>query len=62
MAGAFFPETIRLRAPKGLAGAVKQAAQQRHQTACEWARQTLLKGLEAQGFTLPPDDEAERRQ
>lgn len=53
MSGAYFPETFRVRVPEGLPGAVKQAAEQRHQTPGEWARRALLEGLKAQGISFP---------
>src|SRR5262245_33482541 len=42
-----FPETLRLRAPRGLPAAVAVAARHRHMTPSEWARQSILRCLEA---------------
>jgi hypothetical protein len=47
-----FPTSLHLRVPQGLPKAVQQAAKQRHQTPAEWLRQTLLRGLEAEGVRL----------
>jgi hypothetical protein len=47
-----FPDSLRLRVPKGLPAAMQQAAKQRHTTPSEWARQALLRGLEADGVQL----------
>jgi len=47
-----FPTSLHLRVPHGLPKAVQQAAKQRHQTPAEWLRQTLLRGLEAEGGRL----------
>jgi hypothetical protein len=47
-----YPDKIRLRVPRGLPEALRLAAKQRHTTASEWARQALLRGLEAQGVQL----------
>ena len=47
-----FPDSMRLRVPRGLPAAVQQAAKQKHTTAAEWARQALLRGLEAEGVQL----------
>jgi hypothetical protein len=47
-----FPDRLRLRTPPGLRGAIEAAARQRHTTPAEWARQTLLRGLEADGVRL----------
>jgi hypothetical protein len=47
-----YDETLRLRAPRGLHAALQLAARQRHTTSAEWARQTLLQGLEAAGVRL----------
>jgi hypothetical protein len=50
-----FPDKMRLRTPKGLPRAIEIAAAARHQTTSEWARQALLRGLEADGITLLAD-------
>jgi hypothetical protein len=47
-----FPDKLRLRVPRGLPAALKLAAIQRHTTPAEWARQALLRGLEAEGVRL----------
>jgi predicted transcriptional regulator len=47
-----FPQSLRLRVPQGLPEALQTAAKQRHTTPSEWARQALLRGLEAQGVQL----------
>jgi hypothetical protein len=47
-----YPDKIRLRVPRGLPDALRLAAAQRHTTPAEWARQALLRGLEAQGVQL----------
>jgi hypothetical protein len=47
-----FPDLLRLRVPNGLRGAIDLAARQRHTTAPEWARQALIRALEAQGVRL----------
>ena len=47
-----FPASLRLRVPQGLSEALQQAARRRHTTPAEWARQTLIRGLEADGVRL----------
>ena len=47
-----FPERLRLRGPRGLCAALDLAAGRRHTTPAEWARQVLLRGLEAEGVQL----------
>jgi hypothetical protein len=47
-----FPDKLRLRVPRGLPDALRLAARQRHTTPAEWARQTLLRGLAAEGVQL----------
>ena len=47
-----FPDRMRLRAPKGLPAAIEIAARRHHTSPSEWARQTLLRGLEAEGLRL----------
>jgi len=50
-----FPDKLRLRTPKGLPRAIEIAAAARHTQPSEWARQALLRCLEADGLTLLPD-------
>lgn len=47
-----FPVRIGLRVPRGMPAAVEIAAKQRHTSPSEWARQALLRGLEAEGVRL----------
>jgi hypothetical protein len=47
-----FPDSMRLRVPRGLPAAVQQAARQRHTTPAEWARQALIRELEVDGLCL----------
>jgi plasmid stability protein len=47
-----FPDNLRLRVPHGLPAALKLVAKHRHTTAAEWARQVLLRALEAEGVRL----------
>ncbi len=47
-----FPDKLRLRVPRGLPAALRLAAQHHHTTPSEWARQTLLRGLAAEGVPL----------
>jgi hypothetical protein len=47
-----FPDKLRLRAPAGLSKAIRQAARKHHTSSSEWARRTLLRGLEAEGLSL----------
>jgi hypothetical protein len=47
-----FPVRMCLRAPPGLQEAIEVAAAARHTTPSEWARQTLLSGLLADGVRL----------
>jgi len=55
----YFPTSLHLRVPHGLPEAVQQAAKQRHQTPAEWLRQTLLRGLEAEGVKLSESESAD---
>jgi len=55
-----FPETLRLRAPVGLAEAIKVVAYRRHTTAGEFIRQTLLRTLQAEGVILTRDGKIEQ--
>ena len=60
-----FPASLRLRVPQGLPEALQIAARQKHATASEWARQALLRGLEAEGVRLGDEaapDKAERHE
>ena len=50
-----YPDKLRLRVPRGLPDALRLAARQRHTSPSEWARQVLLRGLEAQGVQLCED-------
>lgn len=47
-----FPESLRLRVPRGLPAAVAAAARRHHTSAPEWVRQTLLRSLAADGVRL----------
>jgi hypothetical protein len=47
-----FPDRFRLRVPRGLPGAIELAALRHHTSPSEWARQVLLRGLEAEGVRL----------
>ena len=47
-----YPEKLRLRTPRGLSAALQQAAGRNHTSPSEWARQTLLRGLAAEGVSL----------
>jgi hypothetical protein len=53
-----FPACLRLRVPRGLPAAVQQAAKQRHTTPSEWIRQTVIRGLEAEGVHMTGSVEA----
>jgi hypothetical protein len=55
-----FPDRMRLRAPRGLPAAIEIAARRHHTSPSEWARQTLLRGLEAEGLRLENGCVAER--
>jgi hypothetical protein len=46
------PDTLRLKVPRGLQLAIRQAAGQRHTTPAEWARQVPLRKREAEGVRL----------
>jgi hypothetical protein len=50
-----FPDSMRLRVPRGLCDAVQQAARRHHTTPAEWTRQTILRGLAAEGLELSSD-------
>ena len=47
-----FPDKVRLRVPRGLPAALQEAARRQNTTPSEWARRTLLRGLEAEGLAL----------
>jgi hypothetical protein len=47
-----YPEKMRLRLPRGMPEALAPAAGQHHTTPSEWVRQTLLRGLQADGVCL----------
>ena len=47
-----FPEDFRFRAPRGLREAIARAAELDNTTQAEWARQALLRCLEARGVRL----------
>jgi hypothetical protein len=47
-----YPEKLRLRVPAGLPEALRRAARLNHTSSSEWARQTLLRGLSAQGVSV----------
>lgn len=47
-----FPDRLRLRTPRGLPAAVEFASKRRNTTPAEWARQALLRSLEAEGIQL----------
>jgi plasmid stability protein len=47
-----YPKELRLRVPGGLPDALERAADQHHQTPAEWARQALLRSLQAEGVSI----------
>jgi hypothetical protein len=47
-----YPKELRLRVPGGMPDALERAADQHHQTPAEWARQALLRSLQAEGISL----------
>ncbi len=47
-----FPESFRVKAPRGFNDAVRAAAQRQHMTRAEYARRALLRSLEADGVML----------
>jgi hypothetical protein len=47
-----YPKELRLRVPGGVPDALERAADQHHQTPAEWARQALLRSLQAEGVSL----------
>ena len=47
-----YPEEFRLRLPRGMPDALALAAGQHHTTPTEWARQALLRSLQAEGVSL----------
>ena len=52
MAVTRYPEELRLRLPRGMPEALSLAAGQHHTTPTEWARQALLRSLQADGISL----------
>jgi hypothetical protein len=56
-----YPARLRLRTPKGLPAAIEMAARHRHTTPAEYARQALLRSIEADGVRLLPDGQIEGR-
>jgi hypothetical protein len=60
-AGIRFPERLRIRGPRGLSAALDLAAERRHTSPAEWARQALLRGLEAEGVQLSDLQAAEKQ-
>ena len=52
MAVTRYPEELRLRLPRGMPEALSLAAGQHHTTPTEWARQALLRGLQAEGVSI----------
>ena len=52
MAVTRYPEELRLRLPRGMPEALSLAAGQHHTTPTEWARQALLRSLQAEGVSL----------
>jgi hypothetical protein len=47
-----YPEKMRLRLPRGMPEALALAAGQHHTTPTEWARQALLRSLQADGVSI----------
>jgi hypothetical protein len=47
-----FPDTLRLRLPRGFLAAVATAARRRHTTSAEWSRQALLSRLSEEGIVI----------
>ena len=47
-----YPEELRLRLPRGRPEALSLAAGQHHTTPTEWARQALLRSLQAEGISI----------
>jgi predicted HicB family RNase H-like nuclease len=45
-----YPDRLQFRAPRGLGGAIKAAADRHYTSPAEWARQTLLRALEEDGL------------
>jgi hypothetical protein len=52
MAVTRYPEELRLRLPRGMPEALSLTAGQHHTTPTEWARQALLRTLQAEGVSL----------
>jgi len=55
-----FPQRLQFRAPDGLPSAIERAAEKRHTSPSEWMRQTMLRGLEAEGIDLRSGQVIER--
>jgi hypothetical protein len=47
-----YPGTLRLRTPGGMSKAIEHVARRHHQSASEWTRQLILRGLESEGVPL----------
>lgn len=47
-----YPETVRVRTPRGMAKAVNAAAAKLHTNPSEFCRQAILNALKAQGLEL----------
>jgi hypothetical protein len=47
-----YPEELRLRLPRGMPEALSLAAGQHLTTPTEWARQALLRSLQAEGVSI----------
>jgi hypothetical protein len=50
-----FPQRLALRVPLGFSAALEIAARQNHTSPSEWARQAVLRALEADGVRLGAD-------
>jgi hypothetical protein len=50
-----FPQTLRIRCPRGMPNAVATAARRHHTTGPEYVRQALLRVLREDGLKLLPD-------
>ena len=47
-----YPEALRMRLPRGMPEALSLAAGRYHTTPIEWARQALLRSLQAEGVSI----------
>ena len=56
-----YPTTLRLRTPAGMPKAIENVARRHHQSASEWTRQVLLRGLAAEGVVVSCEVVLERR-